>query len=91
MKNMIDMQKLKELAKFLKAGDTLIITTSGKEYKITAEEAVGVSETLINTQWITTADFQINFDNIASTERLNGSGKGTGKVNNNAKSLSAKE
>lgn len=70
MKNMqIDMSHRKELLRFLKAGNSIITTSSGKEYKVSQEAAEALNDILVNTGWITTSDFQINPANIASVDR----------------------
>ena len=70
MKNMqIDMSHRKELLRFLKAGDSVITTSSGKEYKVSQAEAEELNDVLINTGWVTTKDFQVNPGNIASVDR----------------------
>lgn len=80
MKNMIEIESRKQLLRFLKAGNSIIITVNGKEYKLSQEVAEANYDIFLNTGWITTDEFQINQSHIASTER-DGSGdkKTTGK------------
>ena len=80
------MSHAKELLRFLKANDSLITVISGKEYKLSQEQALEASEALLNTGWLSTEDFLINPVNIASVEK---DGKGT-KTANKKSGISSK-
>lgn len=69
---MIDHTKLKAYASFIKKGSTIIVTNTGKEYKLSATEAVEVADTLVGTGLLIASKFLINPDNIVSFENDNG-------------------
>jgi hypothetical protein len=80
MKNMTDMAHRNHALSFLKAGDSIITITSGKEYKLSQALAIEFADVFFNTGWISTNDFMINEGSIAALDRDGSGNKETTEI-----------